>query len=134
MMAVGHTAWIDRAYNSHSEPWRMNDLEQECEDAVFEVCDARERFPLKCAEELQNCIKLKNDINMIRVALKQTPPLDMPSLTDQQAVYLNNDSKQDFECFDRRLNVAIKKLDNLKSAMEQVKREKVCEMNKLLRN
>lgn len=39
-----------------------DDLEQQCEEAVFEVCDARERYPLQCAKELENCIKLTNEI------------------------------------------------------------------------
>lgn len=39
-----------------------DDLEQECEEAVFEVCDARERYPIQCAKELENCIKLTNEI------------------------------------------------------------------------
>lgn len=39
-----------------------DDLEQQCEDAVFEVCDARERYPLQCAKELERCIKLTNEI------------------------------------------------------------------------
>lgn len=39
-----------------------DDLEQQCEDALFEVCDARERYPLQCAKELENCIKLTNEI------------------------------------------------------------------------
>jgi len=39
-----------------------DDLEQQCEEALFEVCDARERYPLQCAKELENCIKLTNEI------------------------------------------------------------------------
>lgn len=42
----------------------LDDLEQQCEDALFELCDARERYPLRCAEELQKCIQLKNDIHV----------------------------------------------------------------------
>lgn len=40
----------------------LDDLEQQCEDAVFEVCDARERYPLQCAKELEKCIELTNEI------------------------------------------------------------------------
>lgn len=39
-----------------------DDLEQQCEEALFEVCDARERYPLQCAKELENCIQLTNEI------------------------------------------------------------------------
>lgn len=39
-----------------------DDLEQQCEEALFEVCDARERYPLQCTKELENCIKLTNEI------------------------------------------------------------------------
>lgn len=42
----------------------LDDLEQQCEDALFEVCDARERYPLQCAKELENCIKLTNEISV----------------------------------------------------------------------
>lgn len=41
---------------------QSDDLEQQCEDAVFELCDARERFPLQCAKELEASIRLANEI------------------------------------------------------------------------
>ncbi|XP_011689573.1 PREDICTED: uncharacterized protein LOC105451066 [Wasmannia auropunctata] len=41
-----------------------DELEQQCEDAVFELCDARERYPLQCARELERCIKLTNEIHV----------------------------------------------------------------------
>lgn len=40
------------------------DLEQQCENAVFEICDARERYPLLCANEFGKTIKLINEINV----------------------------------------------------------------------
>jgi len=40
----------------------LDDLEQQCEDAVFELSDVRERYPLQCASELESCIKLTNEI------------------------------------------------------------------------
>lgn len=114
----------------------MSDLEQECEDALFAVCDARERFPFKCADELQKCIKLRNDINMLKVAMKPTPPFNVPRLTDEQAALLGEDmdEKNDFEFLDRRLRNSVNKLDNLKLTIKQINREKVCEMNKLLKD
>lgn len=42
--------------------FNSDDLEQQCEDAVFNVCDARERYPLQCTKELEKCIKLTNEI------------------------------------------------------------------------
>lgn len=43
----------------------LDNIEQQCEDAVFEVCDARERYPSRCADELQKSIKLKNNMNVM---------------------------------------------------------------------
>lgn len=40
------------------------DLEQQCEDSLFEVCDSRERYPQQCATELEKCIKLTNKIHV----------------------------------------------------------------------
>ena len=40
------------------------DLEEQCEDVVFELCDARERYPLLCVKELQKFIKLTNEIHV----------------------------------------------------------------------
>lgn len=42
--------------------FNLDDLEEQCEDVVFEVCDARERYPLQCAKEFEKCIKLTNEI------------------------------------------------------------------------
>lgn len=41
-----------------------DDLEQQCEDSLFEVCDSRERYPQQCATELEKCIKLANEIHV----------------------------------------------------------------------
>ncbi|XP_046433417.1 uncharacterized protein LOC124186088 isoform X2 [Neodiprion fabricii] len=37
----------------------LQNLEERCEDAVFKVCDARERFSRKCAEGLDNYLFLE---------------------------------------------------------------------------
>lgn len=50
------------SFSISSRGYVVDDLEQECEDAVFEVCDARERFPIRCINELTDCIKLENEI------------------------------------------------------------------------
>jgi len=54
----------------------LDDLEQQCEDAVFELCDARERYPLQCARELERCIKLTNEIYVS--ALYRTDNIILP--------------------------------------------------------
>ena len=42
----------------------LDDLEQQCEDVLFDLCDTRERYPLLCAKELEKFIKLTNEIHV----------------------------------------------------------------------
>ncbi|XP_032664675.1 uncharacterized protein LOC116841166 [Odontomachus brunneus] len=115
----------------------MDDLEKQCEDAVFEVCDARERFPLLCAEELNKCIKLTNEIQMTRVLTEKVKTLDVPTFTDERYAILEKDLSI-LTCLlktqENKLQMMIDKIDNLKTTLEQIKKDKLCEMNKLLWN
>ncbi|CAK9814084.1 hypothetical protein ANTQUA_LOCUS7931 [Anthophora quadrimaculata] len=111
----------------------MDDIEQQCEDAVFELCDARERYPLRCADELKKSIKLKSDINMLKVCQKSSLIDEQFSLELNKNLYINLDENK--ICFDQlgyRLQNVISKLDNLKAVMDQIDREKTCLINKLL--
>lgn len=45
----------------------LDDLEEQCQEALFEVCDARERYPRQCADVLKKCIQLKNDIHVMNI-------------------------------------------------------------------
>lgn len=111
----------------------MDDIEQQCEDAVFILCDARERYPLRCADEFQKSIKLKNEINMLKIFQKSTVMNELPIL--EQTERLNLEFNENEMCFDRldsKLQNIINKLDNLKAVVEQIEREKTCWINKLL--
>ncbi|XP_003696231.1 uncharacterized protein LOC100865440 isoform X2 [Apis florea] len=112
----------------------MDNIEQQCEDAVFEVCDARERYPSRCADELQKSIKLKNNMNMLKKFQKSIIN-DVPDL--QQDKYMKgnlnfNKNKICFNYLDSKLQNSINKLNNLKAIMDQIEREKTCCINKLL--
>ena len=50
----------------------LDDLEQQCEDVLFDLCDTRERYPLLCAKELEKFIKLTNEIHVNINALHRT--------------------------------------------------------------
>ncbi|XP_050590352.1 uncharacterized protein LOC126922120 [Bombus affinis] len=109
----------------------MNNIEEQCEDALFELCDARERYPSRCADELQKSIKLKNEINMLKVFKKSTTTNE-PFILSQN---LNLDFNKNEMCFDHldfNLQDVVNKLNNLKAVMDQIEREKTCWVNKLL--
>ncbi|XP_015178185.1 PREDICTED: uncharacterized protein LOC107067310 [Polistes dominula] len=113
----------------------IHDLEEQCEDAIFEVCDARERYPMLCAEELEKCIRLTNEIQTAKVVQNIKKFNDIEPLTEEQNVILYKESNKQnypFKC----KGVVIKrmkcKFDNLKMVVEQLKREKYCDINKLL--
>ncbi|XP_076234882.1 uncharacterized protein LOC143179498 isoform X2 [Calliopsis andreniformis] len=112
----------------------MDDLEQQCEDALFELCDARERYPQRCADELQKCIQLKNNIHMIKVCQKSSL-IDTVPVLEQNVNFHDkfNEKEIHFEHLDCKLQNIMNKLDNLKAVMEQIEREKTCEINKLLK-
>ncbi|XP_014471086.1 PREDICTED: uncharacterized protein LOC106742547 [Dinoponera quadriceps] len=112
-------------------------LEQQSEDAVFEVCDARERFPMLCATELGKCIKLTNEIYMTKVLTEQAKTLDMSSLMGERYTILEKDLSIInglLKAQENKLRVMMDKIDNLKAALEQIKRDNLCEINRLLWN
>lgn len=41
-----------------------DDLEQQCEDAVFQICCTRERYSVRCANQLEKYLDLKTKINV----------------------------------------------------------------------
>ena len=111
----------------------MDNLEQQCEDALFELCDARERYPLQCANELEKCIKLETDLRMMEV--RKSNIIDKPSSWEHNR-NLNTDiteNKISFKYLDRKLHSIINKLDNLEAVMDQIERDKKSLVNKLLR-
>ncbi|KAK2580213.1 hypothetical protein KPH14_012473 [Odynerus spinipes] len=112
----------------------MDDLEEQCEDALFQVCDARERYPMLCAEELEKCIKLTNEIHTIKVVSKTKEFKDLPPLNEEQSIILNNASKKQnvsYEHQDMQLKKMLDKINNLNMIIEQIEKEKFCEINKL---
>ncbi|XP_077281586.1 uncharacterized protein LOC143908121 [Temnothorax americanus] len=113
----------------------MDDLEQQCEDAVFEVCDARERYPLQCAKELERSIELTNEIRMTRVLVKPAKILDVPSVTNEHSAVFEKNFSETAELLktqEHKLQVMIDKIDNLTAVLDQIKRDRLCEVNKLL--
>lgn len=112
-----------------------DELEQQCEDAVFELCDARERYPLQCARELERCIKLTNEIHMTKAPAKPAKILDVPSFTNEHSAMLQKNFSEAAELLktqERKLQVMIDKIDNLTATLKQIKGDKLCEVNKLL--
>ncbi|KAL6447084.1 hypothetical protein ACFW04_001438 [Cataglyphis niger] len=112
----------------------MDDLEQQCEDALFEVCDARERYPLQCAKELENCIKLTNEICMAKVLVKPIKIPDLPSSTNKQSAIEKNlsEAAELLKTQEHKLQIMIDKIENLTAVLDQIKRDKLCNINKLL--
>ncbi|XP_014609829.1 PREDICTED: uncharacterized protein LOC106789829 [Polistes canadensis] len=113
----------------------IHDLEEQCEEAVFEVCDARERYPILCAEELEKCIRLTNEIQTTKVVQNIKKFHDIKPLTEEQKVLSCNALKKQNYPFKRKNKVikSIKsRIDNLKMVVEQLEREKLFDINKLL--
>lgn len=113
----------------------MDDLEQQCEDAMFEVCDARERYPLQCAKELENCIKLTNEICMAKVLVKPIKIPDLSSFTNKRSTMFEKNFSKATELLktqEQKLQVMIEKIDNLKTVLDLIKKNKSNNINKLL--
>ncbi|KAG5312090.1 TT30A protein, partial [Acromyrmex insinuator] len=94
----------------------LDDLEQQCEDVVFELCDARERYPLLCAKELEKLIKLTNEIHMMKVLVKPAKILDVPSFTNEHSAMLKKNLLETTELLktqEHKLQVMIDKINNL---------------------
>lgn len=112
----------------------MDDLEEQCEDVVFEVCDARERYPLQCAKEFEKCIKLTNEICMTKVLVKPIIP-NLSPFTNKHSTVLEKHLSEATELLkiqEHKLQIMIDKIDNLTAVLEQIKRNKLSDINKLL--
>ncbi|XP_046750554.1 uncharacterized protein LOC124413815 [Diprion similis] len=104
----------------------LRDLEERCEDAVFKVCDARERYSKKCAEGLDNYLCLKTRLVMKSIVLESIP-LDLNfEIPSQMAVQVRRNYEQDqlVHCSwnDRaqQLQHMMDKIHDLKIALKQV--------------
>ncbi|XP_033337229.1 uncharacterized protein LOC117226717 [Megalopta genalis] len=116
----------------------MDDLEQKCEDALYELCDARERYPLKCAIAFRKYIQLKNEIQMINKA-QITNEINNVSVIDnvEQIIHFNgnfNNKEVNFKHLDFKLKNVISALNNLKAVRNQNEYEKTCKTNILLKS
>ncbi|XP_046433416.1 uncharacterized protein LOC124308628 [Neodiprion virginianus] len=104
----------------------LQNLEERCEDAVFKVCDARERFSRKCAEGLDNYLFLETRLVMKSVVLESIPlglDFGIPSHIAEQ-VQRNCEQRQPVRCNwnDRakQLQCMMDKIDELKIVLKQV--------------
>lgn len=112
----------------------MDDLEEQCEDALFQVCDARERYPVLCARELEKCIKLTNEIHSVKVVSTTKEFKDIPPLKNDQNAFLNVTQKKQTKSYEHQkiqLENMLDKINNLNMTVEQIEKEKFCEINKL---
>ncbi|XP_043273248.1 uncharacterized protein [Venturia canescens] len=118
----------------------MDDLEKECENTVFEVCDARERYPNMCVSELTRCIKLENELSLEPVKHGPRTKIGASPMSKEQMLfleYLQIGSKNEVapkEEINKKMKSLLNKLDNLTLVVEQIEKEKCEEMNRLLRN
>ncbi|XP_012272307.1 uncharacterized protein LOC105695372 [Orussus abietinus] len=117
----------------------MDELEEQCEDAVLEVCDARERYPVQCADELTKCLKLRTAICVEPVALKSIDSLETAMLSEEQKGYikmLQENVKYNKLCMQADLNKLANvadKVNDLKNILEQIENDKQGEISKLLK-
>ncbi|XP_015591046.1 uncharacterized protein LOC107265775 [Cephus cinctus] len=114
------------------------ELEEQCENAVFEVCDARERYPSKCAQELAKCIELETEINTGTINLKSTKPLNVLKLSKAQddrhrAVNVEWKTYSCQQIQDEKLQKLLEKMNNLKAVLEQIEKDKFSEINRLIK-
>lgn len=76
-------------------------------------------------------------LQMTKVITELVKTLDMPSFMDERYTILEKDLSAVSELLntqENKLQGMIDKIDNLKAALEQIKRDKLSEINKLLEN
>jgi len=115
----------------------MDDIEQQCDDAVFEVCDARERYPAMCADEREKSTILENEISMEPVKSRIPAKLDRVLITNEQKILFDSlgigKKKMSTELGGGKLKNLLNKMEDLKIAAELIRREKYCDINRLLK-
>ncbi|KAK0182506.1 hypothetical protein PV327_000642 [Microctonus hyperodae] len=115
------------------------DLEQECEDALFELCDVRERYPAKCADELEQCLHLIRRINMKSPRRDVIEKLDEISITDDQkilfqnALIVNKDKYKNWKRTDNEFNKILTNIDDLIIVLEQIKNAESCPIDCMIK-
>ncbi|KAG7202560.1 hypothetical protein KM043_009756 [Ampulex compressa] len=116
---------------------KMDNLEQQCEEATFEVSDAREQYPSKCANELQKYIQLTNNIHAMKVEARSHEHQDFSTITEQQSILLGTKFIKEnvsLKHLDDKVKEMLHKFENLRCVMQQVEEEKACIFNKLLKD
>ncbi|XP_015120182.1 uncharacterized protein LOC107043272 [Diachasma alloeum] len=115
------------------------DLEQQCDDAVFELCDTRERYPQKCAEELAKTLRLTTQINKAPVIMKPSGPLRPLEITDEQRelfqsiIPITKDRADDQKALKTDLETMLKTVKDLKTVVEQVRSTEDCTIDNILK-
>ncbi|XP_011306675.1 uncharacterized protein [Fopius arisanus] len=119
------------------EPITEPDLEQECEDVVFELCDTRERYPQKCAEELSKSLRLRTQINSAPVILKSSGALSPSKITDEQLEFFGTlvatNHVDNQELFKIHLDNLLRTAKDLKTVVEQVRGSADCTIENILK-
>ncbi|XP_063992088.1 uncharacterized protein LOC135170309 isoform X2 [Diachasmimorpha longicaudata] len=115
------------------------DLEQQCEDVVFELCDIRERYPQKCAEELSKALRLTTQINKAPVIIKPSAPLLPLVILDEQRelfqtiVPVTKGTIDSQKALKTNLEAMLRTVKDLKTVVEQVRRTEDCTIDNILK-
>jgi len=73
-------------------------------------------------------------LQMTKILTKPVKNLNVPSFTNEHSILDQKYSSETDELLtqEHKLQVMINKIENLTAALDQIKRDKVCEINKLL--
>ncbi|XP_033216648.1 uncharacterized protein LOC117172645 isoform X2 [Belonocnema kinseyi] len=117
----------------------MGNIEEECEDAVFEICDIRERYPAHCAKKLGQCLRLTNEINTtnIKVDSIHIHPLEIPLKETDEKVEIFKKFESSLSKVDpnlrRNSKNMLEDLNSLITVAHQLRSEKYCDLYKCLK-
>ncbi|XP_003426959.1 uncharacterized protein LOC100679118 [Nasonia vitripennis] len=114
-----------------------DDLEQQCEDAVFQICCTRERYSVRCANQLEKYLNLKTKINTAPMQKPPVPDFKTPVLTEDQQELFNkfsksNDSKVHQSNLKNDMRIISSRLKELKSIIHQIERSRKTDIHKLV--
>ncbi|KAF7991833.1 hypothetical protein HCN44_010634 [Aphidius gifuensis] len=105
------------------------DLEEQCEDAVFELSDTRERYPKKCAELFKQSLQLESQIAMQPVELNKPKKLPKPVITDYQKELFNKFMEKNLSNDLDKYKKMTNEIQNLRIILDQMKRDKSSSIN-----
>ncbi|XP_011504702.1 PREDICTED: uncharacterized protein LOC105367633, partial [Ceratosolen solmsi marchali] len=112
-------------------------LEEQCEDAVFKLCCTRERYSVRCANQLEKYLKLCTDKQVAKIKIAPAPNFERPVMTEEQKHLLYEykvSSRNEIQKNSKNdVRLMLNRLKELKNIVKQIEQSSSSEIYQYLK-